>query len=960
MKRVLFRIFLLCTILTLFVACGSESAPEPEDTTEQPVVEATTEPSSVEPESVVTEPTTDWASVNAGKISAVEEARKSAVASGAAYFFKDYFDGVDAEYAEALAAYEAGGDPEKFSKTADEYVNFYNAFANLGSAQGLCNLAYAEGYDVYDEKNAALGQSLFDELEALAAEDSVESEAVLAKSEEILAAYEQLVENGEMIDEIVVTYLAAEEAGAAELFPGDFEAVADLGYEALAYYNTEGTQEELEADADNLLNVAQAFNAACKANDVYNEIYDRGFDAYDVKDIAAGDAAVDDIYEIVDAYYENDVLEGKKLNERVSYVLACYNQAFENGIAIEDLLETRDAAVAVGADEIYPVEFAIVDESCYDSLDYFNNGGSQDEFDADVKNYKNLYVSFAKAIALEDKYDYILAKDFDKFDTKNFEAGLALVDKVYDLAETMDGAEISSTLDQADEKYTKVINNGHNIAFVLALRENALNYGAYDYYPVEFDYVDATAEAAIVYYNEDGTQEELDDDIEEASYSYNALITAVDTQDAYTYIIANGYDEIDTKSVAAGDAAVAEVDELIEAPVIDSLAVFEKINVALDCYDQAISNSENCLAIMALRDEAVEAGAEDRFPEEFAAVDEMAWDAVDYYNAGGSQAEFDADVENFKNVYEAFIVAVHAGDAYDVVIEEGYDYYDVKNFEIGNEGENRVYDIAYTTFDGSDLLVAIEVVDDAYNQVVDNGQMIDEVIAVRESAIDEGAEEYFPYELSVADEYAYEAIDYYNDMGTQEELEADAENFKNVYEAFREAAVAANLYVRIVENDFQSYDRNGFAAAEKATDELEDLAYSLPEGDVLLAKAIEVREGYDKVVKNAFKKKSDGVRSEYLTIKRDADGIKASVADKQGYSTAETHMKNADAMFARMSYESAFNEYTTAEEQMRSVYESVLAKRNAAIEALERGRARAEELSILAAQADIIAPLSDN
>ena len=61
-----------------------------------------------------------------------------------------------------------------------------------------------------------------------------------------------------------------------------------------------------------------------------------------------------------------------------------------------------------------------------------------------------------------------------------------------------------------------------------------------------------------------------------------------------------------------------------------------------------------------------------------------------------------------------------------------------------------------------------------------------------------------------------------------------------------------------------------------------------------------------------------------------------------------------------MSYEAAFAEYTTAKDAMSSVYESVLAKRNAALEALERGRARAEELSILAAQADIIAPLSNN
>ncbi len=971
MKRVLFRIFLLCTILTLFVACG-ESAPEPEETTEPTVVEPTpVTPTKTEPVVTKTEPKTepepepepviDWASINAEKISAVTQARASAVATGAADFFKDYFDEVDVAYTDALAAYQGGGDPEKFSNTADEYVTLYAILRNLGEAQSLCNLAYDAGYDEYDIKNTLLGQALFDELEAVAAEEPFDSAELLAKSEEILNTYKQLVANGEKVDEIVDAYLAAGELGAAEYFPDDYEAAAELGYEALEYYNTDGTQEEFDVHADGLLNIAQAFGTGCKTIDVYDEIYAKGFDAYDYKNIAIGDEAVEAIYAYVDDYYETGDLLAKEINESINVAYNSYKQSLANGLAIEDLLDTRAAAVAVGADEFYPEEFAAVDELAYDCLDYFNEEGTQEDLELDIENLDNLYVAFAKAVALNDKYDYILANGFDRYDAKNFAAGEAFVAKVYDIAfEPMTGAEVSATIDQADEMYTKVINNGRGVALVMAIREDAFNYGAYDYYPDEFDAVDEYGEAVLAYYNENGTQEEFDEDLDACSYLYYALKTAVDTQDAYTYIVANGYDELDVRNVAAGDAAVDEVYELAENFTEESLALFEKINVALDCYSLAISNSERCLAVVAIREEAVEAGAEDYFPEEFEAVDELAWDAVDYYLDGGSQEEFSAEIENFKNIYDAFIVAVNAVDAYDFILEEEYDYYDQKNFEAGNVAGEEVYELAYTTMDGKDILEAIHKTDDAYNQVIDNGIMIDGVLEVREEAVEAGAEVYFPDELAIADDYAYDAVVYYNTVGTQEELEADVENFTYVYEAFKEASAAADLYIRIIENDFQSYDRNGFAAAEKVTDELAELAYSLPEGKVLLAKTEQVRDAYDKVIKNAFKKKSDGVRSEYLAVKRDADGIKANVADKQGYASAEAHMKNADAMFARMSYESAFNEYTTAEEQMRSVYESVLEKRNAAIAALERGRARKEELSILAAQADIIAPLSDN
>ena len=61
---------------------------------------------------------------------------------------------------------------------------------------------------------------------------------------------------------------------------------------------------------------------------------------------------------------------------------------------------------------------------------------------------------------------------------------------------------------------------------------------------------------------------------------------------------------------------------------------------------------------MAVRDDAIAAGAEDYFPGEFATVDELAWEAVASFNAGGSQDQLDADIDNFENIYIAFIIKI--------------------------------------------------------------------------------------------------------------------------------------------------------------------------------------------------------------------------------------------------------------------------------------------------------------
>jgi hypothetical protein len=131
------------------------------------------------------------------------------------------------------------------------------------------------------------------------------------------------------------------------------------------------------------------------------------------------------------------------------------------------------------------------------------------------------------------------------------------------------------------------------------------------------------------------------------------------------------------------------------------------------------------------------------------------------------------------------------------------------------------------------------------------------------------------------------------------------------------------------------------------------------DGKYYLEKSEEMLALYDNIAKTGFKVLSNEARASYITTKKAADEIKASVAAKEEYTAANDIMINADASASRLEWENAYLGYQKADEAMSIVYETVAAKRAAAEKAMAEAKARAEAAAAFAVEADEIAPLTE-
>ena len=127
-----------------------------------------------------------------------------------------------------------------------------------------------------------------------------------------------------------------------------------------------------------------------------------------------------------------------------------------------------------------------------------------------------------------------------------------------------------------------------------------------------------------------------------------------------------------------------------------------------------------------------------------------------------------------------------------------------------------------------------------------------------------------------------------------------------------------------------------------------------------LASAILAEKNFAEVLDTAFSKLASEKKSEVNQIRKKALEIKADKADKVGYEAAELLYTTAEEYSEVKNYESSFNYFVKAKEAFDDVYNSVSAKRQAALEAIERAKNKADNVDEFAAEADKIAPLSTN
>lgn len=256
-----------------------------------------------------------------------------------------------------------------------------------------------------------------------------------------------------------------------------------------------------------------------------------------------------------------------------------------------------------------------------------------------------------------------------------------------------------------------------------------------------------------------------------------------------------------------------------------------------------------------------------------------------------------------------------------------------------------------------DVPVAEEPVQEDYTAQKDELQQ--KIKDARQKALDAGAADVFAGNFSGADEAAakFSADDESIDFET---YKANVKKALDLYKAYEKAALAYKAYTKILQFEFENNDPENFEKGQALYAEFAELADANEDPSLMLGKAEGALAAYTAVLDSSFKKLADSEREKCVVVKRDADSIKASVAEKKAYETAEKQLTDGDAAYSRMSWEKSYNSYKDAAAGFADVYKVVSEKRAYAAEQIEKARKRTEEVAAFAEQADEIAPLPES
>lgn len=163
------------------------------------------------------------------------------------------------------------------------------------------------------------------------------------------------------------------------------------------------------------------------------------------------------------------------------------------------------------------------------------------------------------------------------------------------------------------------------------------------------------------------------------------------------------------------------------------------------------------------------------------------------------------------------------------------------------------------------------------------------------------------------------------------------------------------LKSKILENEFSSYDEDQWALSESAYNESLTLLKSDPASAV--EKASVAKAGYQDVLDTAYTVLGKKAEDHLLDEKTGSDALKASVAMKDEYKTAKVAYNKALQSRKDSLLEQSYNEMTEAAAQFQFINEQTAIKKANAELAISVAKANQSEVSELAKQADIVAPL---
>ena len=176
--------------------------------------------------------------------------------------------------------------------------------------------------------------------------------------------------------------------------------------------------------------------------------------------------------------------------------------------------------------------------------------------------------------------------------------------------------------------------------------------------------------------------------------------------------------------------------------------------------------------------------------------------------------------------------------------------------------------------------------------------------------------------------------------------------------ATKSAENAKSMKEKIENLSLQGHNELSYAAGLVALEGYDKLVEENAGAAEKLATATLAEKKFSEVLNSAFSKLSSEKKAEVKAIREKALEIKSDKADKVGYEAAQLLYTTADEYTELKDYENSYNYYVKALEAFDDVYNNVSAKRQAALEAIERAKNKANNVDEFAAEADKIAPLS--
>lgn len=232
-------------------------------------------------------------------------------------------------------------------------------------------------------------------------------------------------------------------------------------------------------------------------------------------------------------------------------------------------------------------------------------------------------------------------------------------------------------------------------------------------------------------------------------------------------------------------------------------------------------------------------------------------------------------------------------------------------------------------------------------------ELLAKIDEARNKAIEAGAEEKAPKQLQEID-------DYYNSIkDNNKTIIADGLKIAGLYNFLTDYISAKDAKQEIDDNNFAGYAQNNYkigcdklAAVEKAYEDVNNMN----ENDALNAQ--EARANFLTVLTVAYKKLAKEERSLAYAEKKNADSVKAGVAQKTRYKAAVANFQKGDQLYAMQAAKKAIDSYKSAKVEFAALYKEVGEKRAAAQAAIDAAKKAVEESNNFAANADEEAPIT--